>query len=196
MREIFVPNTVCVLPITVFPLCNNNRRDAILAAMPRCNAQGIVGDEEEAVPAPERTPALRKRLETVAQRDAHRRGGSSWESGSPRESRSSRGSGSPRESGDVVGDDDEALPDNFQRTSIGFAYTAPTEEARDDDADDEDQEPLAQRQARVRSEVRAVSADAEREQPLPEIPAPPVRPAPTCPALKRKVWGSTSDDEE
>ena len=108
MREIFIPNTDGVLPTTVFPLCNNNQRGAILASMPRCDAQGIVGVEEEAVPAPERTSAPRKRLETVAQRDARRRGGSSRGSGSPRESRSSRGSG------DVDGDDDEALPDNIQ----------------------------------------------------------------------------------
>ena len=147
-----------------------------------------MGDEEEAASAPERTSAPRKRLETVAQRDARRRGGSSRGSGSPRESRSSRGSGSPRESrssrgsGDFDGDDDEALPDNFQRTSTGFAYTAPTEEARDDDADDEDPEPLVQRRARGRSEVRAASVDAEWEQPLPEIPAPLVRSAPACPA--------------
>lgn len=45
MRELFVPHTVGVLPTMVFPLCNNNQCTAILAVMPRCDAQGVVGVE-------------------------------------------------------------------------------------------------------------------------------------------------------
>ena len=88
-------------------------------------------------------------------------------------------------------------------------YAKPTIAALDDDADEDNSEPLIQRRTRARSEVgaasaeaevEAVSAEAEREQPLPEIPTSPVRPPPACPArglaLKRKTWGSASDDEE
>ena len=148
--------------------------------MPRCNALGLVGADEEAAP--------RRRLKTLAQKEARRGGGSS------------RGGGD---------DDDKAFPNNFQRTPSGFAYVAPTDEAQDDDADDEDPGPLVRRRARVRSDVGAASAEAEvgaasveaeREQPLPAAPASPVRAAPACPtrglALKRKTWGSASDDEE
>lgn len=49
-RELFIPHADAVLPAIVFPLCNNNRRSAILAAMPRCDAQGVMGTEEDLSP--------------------------------------------------------------------------------------------------------------------------------------------------
>jgi hypothetical protein len=176
MRELFVPTAVGVLPPTVFPLCNNNRRAAILSAMPRCDAQGVRSTDEER-PSPG--------------------------SQSPRGSVPSRGGDSSRASGGcddeqgVAGEETEdSIPADFRRTSTGFVFTGPTAEETDEDSEDEDEGPLLRRRPRGPAQVQVGPGDKGPT----ETPPPPAKPAQTkadqVSGVKRKFWGSLSDDDE
>jgi len=194
MRELFVPDLDCVLPPTVLPLCVNDKRARILAGMPPCDAHGPTGGAGGAAPAPARSPAPKKRLETTAQREARRQDTSSRGNDPPRGSGSPRGSSSPRELGEAA--DDEVLPAGFQETSTGFAYVAPRAEARDAEEEEEEEDlvPLIHRKA-----PSASTGASPGSSQTPTVASPP-REALTSPArglaLKRKTWGSASDDEE
>ena len=197
LREIFIPSVEGVLPATVYPLCNDNQRTAILAAMPRCNALGIVGADEAAAP--------RRRLETLAQKAARIEGGSSREGGSP------RGSGGAGEDDDDEEDSEPLVRRRARVRSEVGATSAEAEagaasvqpEVEDVPAEPETEAASAEPEAEAASaepEAEAVPAETEQEQPPPQTPASPVRTAPASStrglALKRKTWVSVSDDEE
>ena len=138
-------------------------------------------DPGKAPPAPRRRPAARRRLQTLAEKEARQGGGSS------------RGGPPSRRVAAMA----TAVASTATATPAPAAPTSPPRAG--DDSDEEDLEPLIQRQARTRAAARDAATGAAQDQPRPETAASP-NPAPgqatRGPFLKRKTWVVEEEGEE